>query len=176
MHGISSPFYWLSTIISLLKHYLRIMQLNLRDRDNLRTKDKRSVLKVSFVRRFDCILQSVLLYTCTNRHCSFPCHVNCKTHKLSVAYICTFSSSWSNFNCCSTPISRSIVISWYIPCGSQIQSTCMMYNKWICHYKNIWVISLSQCMHHVCDTPWSSRGTVDCNLLYFQKNSKPSLS
>ena len=51
MHGISSPFYWLSTI---LKHYLRIIQLNLRDRDNLRTKDKRPVPKVSFVRRFDC--------------------------------------------------------------------------------------------------------------------------
>ena len=40
-----------------------------------------------------------------NTHCSFPCHVNCKTHKLSVPYV-TFSSSWSNFNCCSTPISK----------------------------------------------------------------------
>ena len=43
-------------------HYLRIIQLNLRDRDNLRTKDKRPVLKVSFVWRFDCtkILQNPL--------------------------------------------------------------------------------------------------------------------
>ena len=38
-----------------IKHYLRIIQLNLQDRDNLRTKDKRPVPKVSFVRRFDCI-------------------------------------------------------------------------------------------------------------------------
>ena len=30
--------------------------MNLRDRDNLRTKDKRPVPKVSFVRRLDCIM------------------------------------------------------------------------------------------------------------------------
>ena len=29
--------------------------MNLQDRDNLRTKDKRPVPKVSFVRRLDCI-------------------------------------------------------------------------------------------------------------------------
>ena len=32
-----------------------MIQLNLRDRDILRTKDKRLVPKVSFVQRFDCI-------------------------------------------------------------------------------------------------------------------------
>ena len=52
MHGISTPIIY--PYILLLKHYLRIIQLNLRDRDNLRTKDKRPVPKVSFVRRFDC--------------------------------------------------------------------------------------------------------------------------
>ena len=40
--------------VNYLKHYLRIVQLNLRDRDNLRTKDRRPIPKVSFVRRFDC--------------------------------------------------------------------------------------------------------------------------
>ena len=46
-------FHWLSYHMVLLKHYLMIIQLNLRDRDNLRTKDKRPVPKVSFVRSFD---------------------------------------------------------------------------------------------------------------------------
>ena len=32
----------------LLTHYFRIIQLNLRDRDNLRTKDRRPIPKVSF--------------------------------------------------------------------------------------------------------------------------------
>ena len=42
----------------LCKHYNADIQsnvMNLRDRDNLRRKDKKPVPKVSFVRRFDCI-------------------------------------------------------------------------------------------------------------------------
>ena len=52
--GANHALYLLSTHILLLKHHSRIIQLNLRDRDNLRTRDKRPVPKVSFVRRFDC--------------------------------------------------------------------------------------------------------------------------
>ena len=37
--------------------------MNLRDRDNLRTKDKGPVPKVSFVRRLDCIILSAVLCT-----------------------------------------------------------------------------------------------------------------
>ena len=53
-----------------LLHYLYLLpclnniynqnMVNLRDRDNLRRKDKRPVPKVSFVRRFDCIYISSL--------------------------------------------------------------------------------------------------------------------
>ena len=32
---------------------------------------------------------------------SFSHHVSCKTHELSVAYICTFPSPYNNFKCCS---------------------------------------------------------------------------
>ena len=60
--GFQVHFIDLSNHILLLKHYLRIIQLNLRNRDNLRTKDKRPVPKVSLVWRFDCTM--ILLKHC----------------------------------------------------------------------------------------------------------------
>ena len=62
IYAHNHAFYWLSTHILLLKHYLRIIQFNLWDRDNLWTKDKRPVPKVSFVRRFNCSCICRLLY------------------------------------------------------------------------------------------------------------------
>ena len=52
---------WDFKVILLLKHHFRIIQLNLRDRDNLQTKDKRPVPKVSFVWKFDCIADCELV-------------------------------------------------------------------------------------------------------------------
>ena len=61
-----------------LLHYLYLLpclnniykqnMVNLRDRDNLRRKDKRPVPKVSFVRRFDCSYFYEIFATCS---CTF---------------------------------------------------------------------------------------------------------
>ena len=50
--GDNHVFYIITYIgLKIFKHKT---MMNLRDRDNLRTKDNRPVPKVSFVRRFDC--------------------------------------------------------------------------------------------------------------------------
>ena len=53
--SVKSPFYWLSTTVSSLNLYLRIIQLSLRDRDNLPNKGQKTRSQSVLCLEVDCI-------------------------------------------------------------------------------------------------------------------------
>ena len=71
----SWAFLILSTqLLIILGMIQNLNTVNLRDRDNLRRKDKRPVPKVSFVRRFDCIFSLSMphIYVSSYIHSTLP--------------------------------------------------------------------------------------------------------